>query len=136
MNSVLVSLAVTALLSWINNFSTAALTAIVSLTITALMSSYIVSISCLVLKRIRGETLPERRWSLGKWGLAINIAALAYLCPVFVFAFFPLTSTVNKFNMNWSAVIYVGVISFATAYYWLGGRHKFVAPVALVKREQ
>lgn len=49
---------------------------------------------------------------------------------------FPLTSTVTTSTMNWSAVMYVGVISFATAYYWLGGRHKFVAPVALVKREQ
>lgn len=100
------------------------------------MSSYIISISCLVLKRIRGEPLPEHRWSLGKWGMAINIAALAYLCPVFVFAFFPLTSTVTPVTMNWSIVMYAGVIIFATAYYWLGGRHKFVAPVALVKREQ
>ncbi|KAL3703931.1 hypothetical protein TMatcc_009621 [Talaromyces marneffei ATCC 18224] len=135
LNSVLVSLAITALLSLINIGSTAALTAIVSLTITSLMSSYIISISCLLLKRIRGEPLPEHRWSLGKWGMAINIAALAYLCPVFVFAFFPLTSTVTVSTMNWSVVMYLGVIFFATAYYWLGGRHKFVAPVALVKRE-
>ncbi|EED24126.1 GABA permease, putative [Talaromyces stipitatus ATCC 10500] len=136
LNSVLVALAITALLSLINIGSTAALTAIVSLTITSLMSSYIISIGCLLLKRIRREPLPEHRWSLGKWGMAINIAALVYLCPVFVFAFFPLTSTVTTSTMNWSGVMYVGIIVFATAYYWLGGRHKFVAPVALVKREQ
>ncbi|EAU39378.1 conserved hypothetical protein [Aspergillus terreus NIH2624] len=135
LNSVMVSLAVTILLSLINIGSQVALTAIISLTITSLMSAYILSIGCVLLKRIRGEPLPPRRWSLGCFGMAINIAALAFLFPIFVFAFFPLTSKVNKQTMNWSVVMYGGVITFASVYYWLRGRHQFIAPVALVKRE-
>jgi amino acid transporter len=132
----MVSLAVTILLSLINIASYVALTAIVSLTITSLMSAYILSIGCIVLKRLRGEPLPPRRWSLGHFGLTINIASLLFLLPIFVFAFFPLTASVNGQTMNWSVVMYVGVIGFASVYYWVRGRHQFIAPVALVKREE
>ncbi|KAL4888025.1 amino acid permease-domain-containing protein [Aspergillus ambiguus] len=135
LNSVLLSLAVTVLLSLINIGSEEALLAIISLTITSLMSAYILSIGCVLLKRLRGEALPPRRWSLGCLGMAINIAALVFLVPIFVFAFFPLHKKVTNQNMNWSAVMYGGVITFASIYYWLRGRHQFIAPVALVKRE-
>ncbi|KAL4887126.1 amino acid/polyamine transporter I [Aspergillus karnatakaensis] len=136
LNSVLVSLFVTILLSLINIGSYEALTAVVSLTITSLMSAYILSIGCILLKRFRKEPLPYRRWSLGRFGMAINIASMAFLLPVFVFAFFPLTSTVTEQSMNWSVVMYVGLITLASLYYVLLGRHHFVAPVALVRRDE
>ncbi|RLL98784.1 hypothetical protein CFD26_106363 [Aspergillus turcosus] len=135
LNSVMVSLAVTILLSLINIGSQVALSAIISLTITSLISAYILSIGCVLLKRIRGEPLPPRRWTLGRFGMAINIAALAFLLPIFVFAFFPLTSTVDTKTMNWSVVMYLGMLAFASVYYLIWGRHNFIAPVALVKRE-
>ncbi|KAL4776113.1 amino acid/polyamine transporter I [Aspergillus nidulans var. acristatus] len=136
LNSVLVSLIVTILLSLINIGSTVALAAIVSLTITSLMSAYILSIGCILLKRFRNEPLPHRRWSLGRFGMAINIAAMAFLLPVFVFAFFPLMAVVDKQTMNWSVVMYIGLITLASVYYIVRGRNHFVAPVALVRREE
>ncbi|KAN0082207.1 Amino acid permease domain containing protein [Elaphomyces granulatus] len=135
LNAVMVSLAVTVLLSLINIGSTVALGAIISLALTSLMSSYIISISCVIIKRLRGEPLPRRRWSLGKFGLPINIASLIFLMPMFVFSFFPLVTPVDTTTMNWSIVMYAGVIGFATGYYILYGRHKFIPPVALVKRD-
>ncbi|EAA64875.1 hypothetical protein AN2043.2 [Aspergillus nidulans FGSC A4] len=134
LNSVLVSLIVTILLSLINIGSTVALAAIVSLTITSLMSAYILSIGCILLKRFRNEPLPHRRWSLGRFGMAINIAAMAFLLPVFVFAFFPLMAEVDKQTMNWSVVMYIGLITLASVYYIIRGRNHFVAPVALVRK--
>lgn len=135
MNAVLMSLLVTILLSLINIGSDVALTAIVSLTISASMSSYMITIGCLILKRLRGQPLPPHRWTLGSWGLAVNIAALAFLLPVFVFAMFPATVEVDAVSMNWCAVMYGGIIILATAYYWLRARHVYVPPVALVKRD-
>ncbi|KAJ5645398.1 hypothetical protein N7507_011409 [Penicillium longicatenatum] len=135
LNSVMVSLGVTILLSLINVGSQVALNAIISLTITSLMSAYIVSIGCVLLKRLRGEALPPHRWSLGRFGMAVNIGAMAFLLPIFVFAFFPLSTSVTRETMNWSVVMYVGVIGSATIYYWAKGRHHFVPPVALVQRE-
>ena len=131
----MVSLMVTVLLSLINIGSTTALLAIVTLTIGSLMSSYVITIGCLLLKRIRGEPLPPRRWSLGRFGMAINIGALCFLVPVFVFAFFPLTSTVDRESMNWCVVMYGGIMIIAILYYIFRGRHVYVPPVALVKRD-
>ncbi|THC95229.1 hypothetical protein EYZ11_005306 [Aspergillus tanneri] len=134
-NAVMVSFVVTALLSLINIGSTVALQAIVTLTTSSLMSSYVVTIGCLLHKRLRGEPLPPHRWSLGRFGMAINIGALCFLLPVFVFAFFPLTSTVDKETMNWNVVMYCGIIFIAVTYYIFRGRHYYIPPVALVKRE-
>ena len=100
------------------------------------MSSYIVTISCVLLKRIRGQPLPARRWSLGRYGMAINIASLCFLCPLFVFAFFPLATPVVPSTMNWSSLIFGSVILFATAYYVIYGRKHYIPPVFIVKREQ
>jgi amino acid transporter len=131
----MVSLAVTVLLSLINIGSTTALLAVVTLTIGAMMSSYIITIACVLLKRIRGQPLPPHKWSLGRFGMAINIGALCFLLPVFVFAFFPLTSTVEPDTMNWCVVMYGGILIIAVVYYALRGRHYYIPPVALVKRE-
>lgn len=131
----MVSLIVTILLSLINIGSYVALSAIVSLTITSLMSAYILSIGCILIKRFRKEPLPHRRWSLGRFGMAINLAAMVFLLPIFVFAFFPLTSTVDVQTMNWSVVMYVGLIVLASVYYVVRGRHHFVPPVALIRRD-
>ncbi|KAK1144573.1 hypothetical protein N8T08_005446 [Aspergillus melleus] len=105
LNAVLVSLALTVLLSLINIGSTVALNALITLTIGSLLNSYIVTVACVAWKRISGELLPPRRWSLGRWGLYINLGALAFLIPEFVFVMFPLTSTVTPESMNWSSLI-------------------------------
>jgi len=52
----------------------------VSLATVALMATYMMSISCMVLKRLREEPLPPARWSLGRHGLTINCLGLAYAC--------------------------------------------------------
>ena len=131
----MVSLVVTVLLSLINIGSEVALNAVISLTITSLLSAYIVSITCVLLKRLRGQPLPHHRWSLGRFGMAVNIGALCFLLPIYLFAFFPLSTPVTRETMNWGVVMYVGVIGSASIYYWVRGRHHFIPPVALVKRE-
>ena len=67
-------------MSLINLGSKVAFEAMISLATVALMSTYITSIGCVLLKRLRGETLPSARWSLGRCGLAVNAMALVYTC--------------------------------------------------------
>ncbi|KAK0511157.1 hypothetical protein JMJ35_006709 [Cladonia borealis] len=135
LNAVLVSLVVTVLLSLINIGSTVALDAIISLTIGSLVSSYIITVGCILMKRIRKEPLPARRWTLGRYGFAVNVCALLFLVPIFIFSFFPLATPVVASTMNWGVVIYSAMIIFATVYYFLYARHVYVPPVALVKRD-
>jgi choline transport protein len=110
LNAVYVSFVVTCLLSLINLGSAVAFNAIVSLTVGAILSSYIISISCVALRRIRNDPLPHARWSLGRAGLACNIIAVLFLLLVYVFAFFPLAAPVVPETMNWSILIYGSVL--------------------------
>lgn len=135
LNALWVSLAFGVLIALINLGSSVALNAIVSLTISALLSSYILSIGCLISKRFRGEPLPASKFSLGKYGLAINIIAEVFLIPFFIFCFFPTTNGVDPQTMNWNVAMFGGITVFATVYYWgLGGRKRYRPPVLIQNR--
>lgn len=136
LNAVLVSLTVTSLLSLINIGSTTALNAILALTVVSLLCSYMIVISLVILRRVRGQSLPSRRFNLGRLGLPINILAMCYLMPIFVFAFFPVTSTVTPESMNWAIVMFGGIMGFALVWYFIWGHKVYVPPVALVKRQE
>ncbi|KAK5687105.1 hypothetical protein LTS10_001242 [Elasticomyces elasticus] len=136
LNAVLVSFIVTCLLSLINLGSSVAFNAIVSLTVGAILSSYIISMSCVALRRIRKDKpLPPARWSLGRYGLPINIAAVLFLLVIYVFAFFPLGTPVAVETMNWSSLIYGFIVVFAIVYFFIYGRKVYEGPVVLVKQD-
>ena len=135
LNAVLVSLVTTTLLSLINIGSEAALAAFISIYVGAQVTSYFLSIFCVLLKRLRHEPLPERRWSLGKYGMFVNIASLVFLSIIFIFCFFPTAIPVDAETMNYGALMYGGVIILATIYYFAYGKRVYVPPVTRVHRE-
>ncbi|KAH8810578.1 amino acid/polyamine transporter I [Xylogone sp. PMI_703] len=136
LRTVCVSLVISCLLSCINLGSSTALNAINSLGGIAILSSYFITISCLIWRRVSGQPLPPRRWSLGRYGLYINIAALSFLTPIWVFAFWPLATPVTAATMNWSSTMFGGVLVFALIYYVVKGRYEYVGPVLQVKRDE
>lgn len=135
LRAVLVSLGVSALLACINIGSSTALNAINSLGGVSIISSYYITISCVALKRLRGEPLPPRRWSLGRYGLTINIAALIFLTPIWFFYFWPLMTPVTPQNMNWAPLMYGGMVIISVVYYFFKGRHVYTGPVVLTRRD-
>ncbi|KAK5124293.1 hypothetical protein LTR85_001996 [Meristemomyces frigidus] len=134
-NAVCVTFVFTALLSLINIGSTAAFNAIASMATNALLSTYIISMTCLLIRRLRGPVLPPRRWSLGSLGLPINVIAVLFLLWIWTFCFFPQTTPVTLATMNWNVVINAGVMLFAVIYYFAGGAKMYVAPLLLVQRD-
>jgi choline transport protein len=70
--------AFTCCMSLINLGSKVAFEAMLSLATVNLMATYLLSIGCVLLKRLRGESLPSARWSLGRYGTIINIIAVTY----------------------------------------------------------
>jgi choline transport protein len=132
--AVTVSLTISALLSLINIGSSVALNAITSLGAIATLLSYYLTIGCLLYRRLTGPELPSRRWSLGKWGMAINIAALAFLTPLIFFLSWPIFNPVTAVTMNWSSVMLVGTLIIAMTYYVVKGRKEYVGPSVFVKR--
>lgn len=134
-NAVLVSLLVTSLLSLINIGSAVALNAILSLNCASLLGSYMLSIGCLVYRRICGPELPPRSWSLGRMGLWINVAALCWILPIFVFTLFPAVPNPSAAEMNWGILLFGSMSVFATGYYLVIGKHVYISPRERLRRD-
>jgi amino acid transporter len=132
-NAVYVSSVAVVLLYLINLGSDLAFNIIVSLSLLGLLSTYMISIGCVLLKRIRGEPLPPARWSLGRWGLPINAFAFFYSGFVIVFSCFPTTIPVDFATANWSPLVWVGVIVVSVVFYLVHGKKHYTAPVEFVE---
>ncbi|KAK1063747.1 hypothetical protein LTR74_009222 [Friedmanniomyces endolithicus] len=113
--------------------STLAFNIIVSLSVLGLMSMYMLSIGCVFLKRLKGEPLPYARWSLGRWGFAINGFALFYSAFLLVWCCFPSYLPVTTSTANWAPVVWAAVIIIAYVVYAIWGKHHYTAPVEFVE---
>jgi choline transport protein len=133
---VFLTLLVTIVLSLINIGSRTAYNNITSLGVCALLSSYIVSISCVCLKRYKNQPLLPRRFSLGKAGFVVNAFSAVFLMVVFVFCFFPQVAEPEADEMNWAVMMYGSVMGFSLIYYWFKGRKVYVGPVEYVRKDQ
>ena len=98
-----------------------------SLSSSALMGTYLLSIGCVTTKRLRGEKLPFARWSLGRSGLVINILALLYAVWSFFWSFWPTYYNITMENFNWASVLFVAVMMVSIAIY--------LVTVVILKRE-
>jgi choline transport protein len=78
------SIAFTSALSLINFGPVIGFNAMVSLTIIAITASYTICIGALIWRRCFGKPIPKERFSLGRWGLAVNVIALACTAPLTV----------------------------------------------------
>ncbi|KAF2747782.1 amino acid transporter [Sporormia fimetaria CBS 119925] len=135
LNSVLVSFLIAILLSTINIGSSVAFNSIAALGTCALLSSYIISISCIFLKRWNNENLLPSRFNLGKAGIWINGGAVVYLVLAFVFSFFPLFPHPTPDLMNWNILIYAVVVIFSLIYFVLKGKKEYVGPVEYINKD-
>ena len=134
LNSVIVSFGVAIFLSMINIGSTVAFNSIASLGTCALLSSYIISISCIFLKRWRKEPLLPSKFTLGNGGIWINGIAIVYLSIAFLFSFFPAFPRPTPDLMNSNILIYGVVVIFSLIYFVLQGRKVYVGPVEYINR--
>ena len=123
------STTVVVLLGLINIGSTVAFSAIVSLTIAGLFTSYLIPISLMIIKRIQGDHIHWGPWRLGRSGIWINIASACFLTISIVFSFFPPALPVTPVSMNWSVVVFMGSIFVGLIYYGFHGRHVYYGPV-------
>ena len=133
-NSVALTAMITILLSLINIGSDVAFNAIISLNLVSLMLTYMVSIGCVLYRRVyQPELLPHARWSLGKMGVPINAAGFLYSSFAFFWCFWPNAIPVDKENFNWSVVMFFAILVGCGADWVVRGRKKFRGPVVLVE---
>ncbi|KAF7901881.1 uncharacterized protein EAF01_007179 [Botrytis porri] len=132
-NAIYLTSILTVLLCLINFGSSFAFNIVVSLSLLALLSTYMISIGCVLLKRIQGESLPSARWSLGRFGLPINAFAFAYCGFVMVWSCFPSEAPVTLGNANWAPAVWFAVIVIAGLIYIVHGKKHYTPPVVFVK---
>ncbi|KZN93598.1 putative amino-acid permease [Penicillium chrysogenum] len=132
--SVLVSTIITVLLSLINIGSTAAFNAVASVMIAALFTTYILPIAAVIRVRFQPGGIPPSRFSLGIFGLPVNVFSLAWLCFAIIFTFFPTANHPTLVDMNWSILVFGAVVIFAIALYIVHGRRVYRAPVTQVRK--
>lgn len=120
---------ISCLLGLINIGSSVAFNAIISLVAAGFFSTYIITISLMIRKRLSGEPIEFGPWNMGKWGMAVNVYAVAYSIIVTVFSFFPPATPVTAVSMNWSCAVYGGVIIFGLVFWMVSGRKQWQGPL-------
>lgn len=134
LNALLATFTITCLLSFINIGSAVTLNSIVSLASSALLTAYCGCIGCMVWRRWTGAPLPDAAFSLGKYGLAINVFSFVMLFSFLILSFFPLYKNPTPETMNWNYLVYGAVVIFSTVYYFAYGRKKYDGPVTYVRK--
>lgn len=132
-NAVYLSTAIAIILSIISLGSSLAFSIITSLSLLALMSTYSLSIGCVLLRRIQGPELPHARWSLGRWGLPINLLAVVYSAFIVLMSCFPYDMAPALEDANWAPLIWVAVILLSVVAYVFHGRKHFTPPVMFIE---
>ncbi|MBE7179892.1 MAG: amino acid permease [Terriglobus roseus] len=132
-NSVYLTSFLSGCLCLINLGSTLAFNIIVSLSLLALLSSYTISIGCVLYRRLRGDPLPPARWSLGRWGVWINAMGFLYSLFTIIWCSFPIALPVDGETANYGPALWAGVIALAAIVYVLHGRKHYTPPVHYVE---
>lgn len=116
-------------LSLLNIGSTTALTAMFALTTSTLYVSYLIPIVLLVMKRLRKDHIAFGPWTLGRWGLPVNIFAILFGILVCIFVPFPTILPVTAQNMNYCGPVFGGLMILLPFYWRIKGRHTFKGPL-------
>lgn len=74
-------------------------------------------------------------FSLGKYGLPINLFAMLYGTFICIFLPFPPNLPVTGSNMNYASPVFAFVLLFALAGWFLGGRDRFAGPIREVSSD-
>ena len=123
------------LLGLINMGSSTAFNALTSLALIGHYTSYLLPISLMVIRRFGKKEIPWGPWTLGRWGLSINLVSMTYSIILIVFMVFPPYQPVSVQNMNYASLIF-GVAILISILLWFGyGRKVYWGPVREVVEE-
>ncbi|KAF2493506.1 amino acid transporter [Lophium mytilinum] len=107
--------------------STTAFSAMLSAAIVFLQTSCVIP-QAILLYRGRDKVLPERYFSLGKCGAAINGVSVAWVVFLDILYCFPTSMPVTPQNMSYVSVVSTGLVAFVIALWFTSKKGKFVGP--------
>ena len=126
---ILLSTAVDCLLGCIYFGSTAAFNSFTGVATICLSTSYGLPI---LVSLIRGrEAVKHSTYSLGKFGYAINVLTVVWICLAVVLFCMPVAIPVEPTSMNYASVVFAGFASISVAWYFFHARKNFTGPPVL-----
>ncbi|KAJ5088029.1 amino acid transporter [Penicillium angulare] len=132
------------LIGLINIGSSEVLNIVLSLTMEAFFFSYIIPLSLLLYRRLKGDIKEPGQGSKkgltwgpfrlkGFIGILNNIFALVFASVAALFGFWPSQNHPHLSKMNWSSAIFGGTLILAVIYYLGWGRKHYMGPVMEVQ---
>ncbi|KAE8858935.1 hypothetical protein PTNB73_08415 [Pyrenophora teres f. teres] len=78
---------------------------------------------------IRGrKAVRHSTFSLGRFGYAINVAMIGWICLAVVLFCMPVSLPVEAATMNYASVVFAGFATISVAWYFIRGRKEFSGP--------
>ncbi|MFG2648196.1 APC family permease [Streptomyces sp. NPDC048436] len=104
---------------------------ITSIAIIMIYVAYLLVTTPMLIRRLRGQWQPaEGKFSLGKWGLPVNIIAVLWGAAMSINLAWPRAEVYNAtgpqhWYLRWGAFVFIGIVACGGfAYYWFVQRHK------------
>ena len=129
MNAILLNALIAILIDLINIGSSTAFTALISLTTVSLYASYMLPIVLMVKRRLRNDEPCFGPYTLGRYGLLVNVIAILWGTFAVIFELFPTEMPVTAANMNYASVVFGSAVIFSLATWFLYGGKTFKGPV-------
>jgi amino acid transporter len=126
LGALMLSTAVDCLLGLIYFGSSAAFNSFTGVATICLSTSYGMPI---LISVIRGrQAVKNSSFSLGRFGYAINIAMIIWICLAVVLFCMPVSLPVEPATMNYASVVFAGFALISVAWYFIRGRKIFTGP--------
>ena len=127
---------IAAIIGLINIGSMTAFHAIISLALIGHYVSYLLPTLLLTIRRFNKKEIPFGPWSMGKLGLWVNLATIAYLILIITFMVFPPYQPVNANNLNYAGPIFGLTLLLSLLFWFAYGRKVYHGPVQEVIEEK
>jgi urea carboxylase system permease len=107
-------------------------TVVTSIGIIMIYLAYLLVTGPMLVARLRGKWQPagDGKFSLGRWGLLVNIVAVVWGAAMTINLIWPRSAVYNAaapyhWYLRWGAVLFVGIVAGGGyAYYWFVQRHR------------
>lgn len=109
--------------------SSEAFSAIISLTTLTLYCSYVLPVIIMVIRRFEKKPLHFGPFSLGKFGLPVNILGILWGIFTVAFVILPKEMPATAANMNYAPVVFGAALIFSLTLWIVWGRKVYHGPV-------
>ena len=82
----------------------------------------------LLIRKLRNRTPALGPFNLGRYGIAVNALAVAYILYVLCFVALPTIMPVTAANMNYAGPLVLAVAVISIGDWWISGRRRFKLP--------